>query len=171
MCASSSSWEMASASISFSVRLSNDRVNKLQTGATPRNRPEPTRAPRPSSFCIFPSSFCIPPIAPPDHPHSCNDVASMFLGCSLLVSSFLVPLFVPICPRSRHPRHAKTRALRPRLSPSAQAPIRSTRLAPRQPTVGTPNIETPAAWPRLQSTQQIRSCRAGRSAVVSPAFS
>jgi hypothetical protein len=40
MCASSSSWEMASARISFSVRLSNERINKLQTGDAPRNRPD-----------------------------------------------------------------------------------------------------------------------------------
>ena len=37
-------------------------------------------------------------IAPPDHPHSCKHVASMFLGCSLLVSSFLF---------SRHPNLAR----------------------------------------------------------------
>src|ERR1017187_2916093 len=45
MRASSSSWEMASARISFSARLSNDRINKLQTGNAPRNGPDST-APR-----------------------------------------------------------------------------------------------------------------------------
>ena len=56
----------------------------------------------------------------------------MFLGCSLLVSSFLTPLFVPYCPRSRHPRHPKTRALQPRspaFSPGAE-PIQSPGLTP-----------------------------------------
>jgi len=106
---------------------------------SPANRPAPTRTPRPANT-----------VAPLDHRLSCKDVASMFLGCSLLVSSFLLPLFVPHCPRSRHPRHAKTRALQPRLPPSAQAPIRSRRPASRQPTVATPNIETAAAWSRLQ---------------------
>jgi hypothetical protein len=76
----------------------------------------------------------------------------MFLGCSLLVSSFFVPLFVPSCPRSRHPRHAKTRALQPRLPPSVRAPIRSSRPASRQPTAATPYIETAAALRRLQPT-------------------
>src|ERR1035441_1890025 len=45
MRASSSSWEMASARISFSSRLSNDRINELQTGNAPRNGPDST-APR-----------------------------------------------------------------------------------------------------------------------------
>src|ERR1035438_2027663 len=45
MRASSSSWEMASARISFSSRLSNDRISKLQTGNAPRNGPDST-APR-----------------------------------------------------------------------------------------------------------------------------
>ena len=102
--------------------------------------PAPTRTPRHANT-----------VAPLDHPNSCKDVASMFLGCSLLVPSFVVPLFVPSCPpRSRHPRHAKTRALPPRLPPSARAPSRSTHPASRQPTVGTPNIETAAAFSRLQ---------------------
>jgi hypothetical protein len=74
----------------------------------------------------------------------------MFLGCSLLVSSFLPPLFVPYCPRSRHPRHPKTYALHPSLPSSARAPIRSSRPASRQPTVATANIETEAAFSRLQ---------------------
>ncbi len=102
-------------------------------------RPAPTRTPRLANT-----------IAPPDHPHGCKDVSSMFLGCSLLVSSFLLPLFVPSCPRSRHPRHAKTRALQPGLPLSARAPIRSSRPASRQPTVATANIETAAASSRLQ---------------------
>jgi hypothetical protein len=89
-------------------------------------------------------------IAPLDHPHSCKHVASMFLGCSLLVPSFLVPLFMPYCPRSWHPRLAKTRALQPSLPPSARAPIRPSRPASRQPTIAVPNIETAAALSRLQ---------------------
>jgi hypothetical protein len=117
---------------------------------------------RPSSFFILHSSFFIPlgpppnrtprpanTVAPLDQRLSCNDVASMFLGCSLLVSSFLVPLFVPYCPRSRHPQHAKTRALQLSLPPSARAP-RSSRPASRQPTIAAANIETAAAWSRLQ---------------------
>jgi hypothetical protein len=100
---------------------------------------DPTRTPRPANT-----------VAPLDHPASCKHVASMFLGCSLVVSSFLVPLLVPYCPRSRHPRHAKTRALQPSLPPSARAPIRSSRPTSRQPTVATPNIETAAALLRLQ---------------------
>jgi hypothetical protein len=74
----------------------------------------------------------------------------MFLGCSLVVSSFLVSLLGPYCPRSRHPRLAKTRALQPSLPPSAWAPIRSSRPASRQPTVATANIETAAALSKLQ---------------------
>ena len=74
----------------------------------------------------------------------------MFLGCSLLVSSFFAPLFVPSCPQSRQPRLAKTRALQPRLPRSARTPIPSSRPASRQPTVAAPNIETAAAWSRLQ---------------------
>src|ERR1035441_236245 len=45
MRASSSSWEMASARISFSSRLSNDRINIVQTGNAPRNGPDSTAAP------------------------------------------------------------------------------------------------------------------------------
>src|ERR1022692_4252993 len=45
MRASSSSWEMASARISFSSRLSNDRINIVQTGNAPRNGPNSTAAP------------------------------------------------------------------------------------------------------------------------------
>ena len=65
----------------------------------------------------------------------------MFLGCSLLVSGFLVPLFVPFGPRSRPPRHAKTRPLRPCIPPSARAPVRYSHPASRQPTVGTLNVD------------------------------
>jgi hypothetical protein len=79
---------------------------------SPANRPASTRTPRPANT-----------VAPLDQRLSCKDVASMFLGCSLVVSSFLLPLFVPYCPRSRPPRHAKTRAVQPGLSPSARAPI------------------------------------------------
>jgi hypothetical protein len=106
---------------------------------SPANRPAPTRTPRPANT-----------VAPPDHPHGCKDVASMFLGCSLVVSGFLVPLFVPSCPRSRRPRHAKTSALRPCPPPSACTPIRSSRPASRQPTVAISSIETAAALSRLQ---------------------
>ena len=74
----------------------------------------------------------------------------MFLGCSLVVSSFLLLLFVPCCPPSRHPRHPKTRSLQPCLPPSTRAPIRSSRPASRQPTIATPNLETAAALSRLQ---------------------
>jgi len=95
-------------------------------------------------------------VATLDHRLSCKDVASMFLGCSLVVSSFLLPLFVPYCPRSRHPRHPKTRALQPSPPPSARAPIRSRRPASRQPAVATPNIETAAAWSRLQGINERR---------------
>jgi hypothetical protein len=111
---------------------------RSRQAARPTGRP-PTRTPRLAN-----------PVALLDHPLGCKDVASMFLGCSLVVSSFLTPLFVPSCPRSRHPRHAKTRALQPCLPPSARAPIRSSRPASRQPTVATPNIETAAALSRLQ---------------------
>src|ERR1035441_9920589 len=45
MRASSSSWEMASARISFSSRLSNDRINIVQTGNAPRNGPNSTAVP------------------------------------------------------------------------------------------------------------------------------
>ena len=76
----------------------------------------------------------------------------MFLACSLVVSGFLVPLFVPNCPRSRHLQHAKTRALQPGFPPSARAPIRPSRPASRQPTVATANIETAAALSRLRPT-------------------
>ena len=106
---------------------------------SPANRPAPTRTPRLANAVV-----------PPDHRHSCKHLASMFLGCSLVVSSFFVPHFVPFWPRSRHPRHARTRALRPCLPPSARAPIRATRPASRRPTVSTPNIETAPALSRLQ---------------------
>src|ERR1039457_1477073 len=107
------------------------------------------------TFILLPAGLWAHPdttVAPPDHLHGCKDVASMFLGCSLVVSGFLVPLFVPSCPRSRHLRHPKTRALQTGLPPSARAPIRSSRPASRQPTVATSNIETAAASSRLRPT-------------------
>jgi hypothetical protein len=111
---------------------------RSRQAARPTGRP-PTRTPRPANT-----------VAPLDQRLSCKDVASMFLGCSFVVSSFLLPLFVPSCPRSRHPRHVKTRAVQPGLPPSTRAPIRSSRPASRQPTVATANIETAAASSRLQ---------------------
>jgi hypothetical protein len=111
---------------------------RSRQAAQPTGRPQ-TRTPRPANT-----------VAPLDQRLSCKDVASMFLGCSLVVSSFLLPLFVPYCPRSRPPRHAKTRAPQPGLPPSARAPIRYSRLASRQPTVAAANIKTAAALSRLQ---------------------
>ena len=110
-------------------------------GPAPSTGPVPTGPHRPAN-----------PVAPPDYPHGCKHVASMFLGCSLLVSSFLVPPFLPSWPPSRHPRHAGTRALRPGLLPSAWAPIRSTPpgLAPAHNHCS--HIETVPALSRLQKS-------------------
>ena len=60
--------------------------------------------------------------APLDHPHGCKDVASMFLGCSLLVSSFLAPLFLPSWPWSQSSRNPTTRALHPYLRHPGRTP-------------------------------------------------
>jgi hypothetical protein len=124
----------------------------------PVNQPGPTRPYRPAN-----------PVAPPDHHPSCKDVASMFLGCSLLVSSFLVPPFTPSWPPSRHSRHAETPGLRPGLLPSAWAPIQSCRPASPQPTISPPNIETVPALSRLQqsppSAFRLNSGRGARTAL------
>jgi hypothetical protein len=56
----------------------------------------------------------------------------MFLGCSLLVSGFLVPLFVPSCPQVAAPRtrqDPRSAALSPAFSPGAD-PIQPPGLTP-----------------------------------------
>jgi len=124
---------------------------------SPASRPVPTRTSRLANTGV-----------PPDHPHGCKHVASMFLGCSLLVSSFLVPLFLPNRPPSPHPQQAGTRALRPALLTSAWAPIHSSRPAPRQPRITAPNIETAAVLSRLQrsppSARRLNSWRGAGTA-------
>src|SRR5208282_4633819 len=93
---------------------------------------------------------------------------------SLLVSSFLVPLFLPNRPPSPHPQQAGTRALRPALLPSAWAPIHSSRPAPRQPRITAPNIETAAVLSRLQrsppSARRLNSWRGAGTASSPPRY-
>jgi hypothetical protein len=128
---------------------------------SPVNRPTPTRLRRPANA-----------VASLDHPHCCKHVASMFLGCSLLVSGFLLLPLVPTRPPSRHPQHAGTFALRPSLLPSAWAPIRSSRPASRRPTITAPNIETVPALSRLRrsppSARRLNSWRGAGTASSPP---